>query len=68
MLPLEIPLNELVELDFTLSYGRVTIYALVRQRSAFRYGFQFTESNFIENIIRPACRVLAMQQSIAEGI
>ena len=67
ILPLELPLGELVELDFTLPFGRVNIYAMVRQRSAFRYGFQFAESNFTEGIIRPTCRVLAMQQYLSGG-
>ncbi|MFY9910634.1 MAG: PilZ domain-containing protein [Candidatus Sulfotelmatobacter sp.] len=68
MLPLELQLGELVELDFTLPFGRVTMYALVRQRSAFRYGFQFLESNFTDGVIRPTCRVLAMEQSVGGGI
>jgi PilZ domain len=68
ILPLEVPLGELVELDFTLPFGRVTMYAVVRQRSAFRYGFQFAESNFTQDIIRPTCRVLAMQQYVSGGI
>jgi hypothetical protein len=65
---LELPLSELVELDFTLAFGRVTIYALTCQRNAFRYGFQFAESNCIDAIIRPTCRVLAMQQYVSRGI
>jgi hypothetical protein len=68
IVPLELPVGELVELDFTLPFGRVTIYAVVRQRSAFRYGFQFAESNFIEDVVRPTCRVLAMQQRVGGGI
>jgi hypothetical protein len=68
ILPLELPLDELVELDFTLPFGRVTIYAVVRQRSAFRYGFQFAESNFTNDIILPTCRVLAMQQYVSGGV
>jgi hypothetical protein len=40
----------------------VKIYALVRQRNAFRYGFQFMESNFTEEVIRPTCRQLAIEQ------
>lgn len=68
ILSLELPVGELVELDFTLPFGRVTIYAVVRQQSAFRYGFQFAESNFTEEIIRPTCRVLAMQQYVSGGI
>jgi hypothetical protein len=68
MLGLELPVGELVEVDFTLPFGRVTMYAVVRQRNAFRYGFQFAESNFIDDVIRPTCRVLAMEQSISGGI
>lgn len=65
MLMMEVPVGELVELEFTLSYGRVLIYAMVRQRSAFRYGFQFLDSKQIADIIRPACRELFMEKSLA---
>lgn len=65
---LELPLSELVELDFTLPLGRVTTYAVTRQRSAFRYGFQFTESNYIDEIVRPTCRMLQMQEYVSGGI
>jgi hypothetical protein len=64
----EVPVGELVELDFTLPFGQVTIYAAVRERRAFRYGFQFAESNFIEEVIRPMCRVLAMEQYVSGGV
>jgi len=64
MLRLEVPLGEVVELTFTLPFGPVKIYAIVRQRSAFRYGFQFMESNFLEQIIGPTCRRLAVEQSL----
>jgi hypothetical protein len=64
MLRIEVPLGEVVELDFTLPFGPVTIYALVRQRSAFRYGFQFVESNFVQEVITPTCRQLAVEQSL----
>ena len=57
-----------MELDFTLPFGPVMIYAVVRQRSAFRYGFRFAESNFIKEIVHPTCRVLAMQQYVSDGI
>ncbi|MFZ0145767.1 MAG: PilZ domain-containing protein [Candidatus Sulfotelmatobacter sp.] len=63
MLRLEVPLNEVVELTFTLPFGPVKIHAVVRQRSAFRYGFQFMESNFLEQIIGPTCRQLAVERS-----
>jgi hypothetical protein len=60
----EIPVGELVELEFTLPYGDVRIYAVVRQRSAFRYGFRFAESNFISEVIEPTCRHLKMEQYV----
>ncbi len=65
---LELPVSEMVELDFTLPFGHVAMYAVTRQRNAFRYGFQFAESNFTDEIIRPTCRVLAMQQYVSGGI
>jgi hypothetical protein len=59
MLKIEVPLGEVVELDFTLPFGSVTTYAMVRQRSAFRYGFQFVESIIAHHIVRATCRYLA---------
>ena len=63
-LRMEVPLDELVELDFTLPRGAVSIYAVVRQRNAFRFGFQFVESNAMSEIIRLTCRDLALAQSL----
>ena len=64
ILRMEVPLDELVELDFTLPSGAVTIYAVVRQRNAFRFGFQFVESNAMSEIIRSTCRKLAVDESL----
>lgn len=63
MLKLEVPVDEVVKLDFTLSLGSVTIYAIVRQKNAFRYGFQFVASDLIADLIQPTCRKLALEQS-----
>jgi hypothetical protein len=65
MLRIEVPLGELVQLDFDLPFGPVTIHAMVCQRNAFRYGFQFVRSKVIEETIRPTCRQLAIKQSSA---
>jgi hypothetical protein len=62
MLKLEIPLNEVVQLDFNLPEGSVEIEALVLQRSAFRYGFQFVEQGPPHDLIAQACRRLEMAQ------
>ena len=60
---IEVPLGEVVELDFTLPFGPVTTYATVRQRRAFRYGFQFLELHDVEAIQR-TCRQLAVEQAL----
>jgi len=59
ILRMEVPLGELVELEFTLPFGLVTIYAAARQRSAFRYGFQFLELDAMKEIIQSTCHQLA---------
>ena len=64
MLRIEVPLGEVVELDFTLPLGPVKIYAMVRQRSAFRYGFQFIELNAAHEVIQATCRQLAVERSL----
>ncbi len=64
MLMLEVPLGEFVELQFTLPFGPVKVYATVRQRSAFRYGFQFVESHEVHEIIQATCRSLSLRYSL----
>jgi predicted transport protein len=64
---IEVPLDEVVELEFTLPLGPVRVYAMVRQRSAFRYGFQFVQSDSAEEIIQATCRELAIEQSLLAG-
>jgi hypothetical protein len=64
ILKIGVPLGELVELEFTLPFGPVTIYALVRQQNAFRYGFQFAESNAVNAAILATCHHLAMERSL----
>jgi len=64
MLPIEAPLGENVELNFTLPSGFVTIHAVVRQKRAFRYGFEFVDSDSTHEFIRRTCRDLAVDQSL----
>ena len=66
LLKLEVPVGEFVELEFTLPFGPVTVYAIVRQRSAFRYGFQFLESSPVHEIIDATCKSLKLEQSLFE--
>ena len=67
MLRIEVPLGELVELEFTLPFGHVVLYALVRQKRAFRYGFQFVGLDSAKEIIQATCRQLAVEQTLGES-
>ncbi len=62
MLLEEVPLDELVRLEFALPFGEVQVHAMVRQRNAFRYGFQFVENLPASDIIGRTCRALALEQ------
>jgi hypothetical protein len=64
LLTIEVPLGEIVELDFTLLFGQVKIYAMVRQRNAFRYGFQFMELTAAHAAIQATCRHLAVERTL----
>jgi hypothetical protein len=67
MLTIEVPVGEMVELEFTLPFGDVKTYAVVRQKSAFRYGFQFVNDNAGSEIIHATCQQLAMEASLLGG-
>jgi hypothetical protein len=68
MLRVEVPVGEIVRLEFALPTGNVEIQALVRQRNAFRYGFQFVETSSTHDAIGRACRQLAIEQSLSERV
>jgi c-di-GMP-binding flagellar brake protein YcgR len=68
MLREEVPTGEVVRLEFTLPSGEVQIHALVRQRNAFRYGFQFLEAISQLEIIERTCRQLSVAQSTAGNV
>jgi len=68
MLRIHVPLSEIVELNFTLPIGQVKVHAIVRQRDAFRYGFQFLESAAMQEVIRSTCRRLATEQTRPAGL
>ena len=65
MLREEVPVGEVVRLSFALPAGDVEVHAFVRQRSAFRYGFQFMEASAAQALINRTCRQLAVEQSIS---
>ncbi len=68
MLRIEVPLGEVVRMEFKLPLGAVEVHAMVRQRNAFRYGFQFVESSSAQEIIGRTCRQLALEQSLANDV
>jgi len=67
LFPVEVPIGEVVRLEFSLPLGDVEIYAMVRHRNAFRYGFQFLETNPASQIVGRTCRQLAMEQDLPSG-
>jgi hypothetical protein len=67
LLLVEVRVGEVVRLEFSVPSGDVEILAVVRQRNAFRYGFQFLESSSAQDAIGRTCRDLAMQLATMPG-
>jgi len=67
MLQVEVPIGEIVRVEFNLDFGPVEIHATVRQRTAFRYGFQFLEAGPAADVIRRSCGGLAMRSAQGEA-
>jgi len=67
LLMVEVPIGEVVRLEFDLPFGPVEVHAMVRQRNAFRYGFQFVEASLAQEVIGRTCSQLAMEQSLREA-
>jgi len=69
MFKIEVPMGEMVRLEFTLPPGAVEVYAIVRQRNAFRYGFEFAEADPAPGleVVRRTCRDLALEESSFSG-
>ena len=61
-LKLEVSVGEVVELEFELPSAPVAIRAVVRCKTAFRYGFQFVEPD-PQGVIMATCSRLAGLQS-----
>jgi hypothetical protein len=64
MLRVDVPVGEVLRLEFALPFGDVEVLALVRQQSAFRYGFQFMEASAARDVIGRTCSQLAVEQSL----
>jgi len=53
MLLVEVPVGEVIRLEFSLPFGDVQVHAMVRQRLASRYGFQFVEASSHRSHLSP---------------
>jgi hypothetical protein len=58
ILPVQLDLQDVVQLAFRLPFGPVEISAVVRHRTAFRHGFEFAKPNTSRNLIRQSCDLL----------
>lgn len=67
MLRVEVPVGEMVRLEFTLPFGEVEVLAMVRHKNAFRYGFQFVEARTAEDVIGRTCGQLASEQAVRDN-
>jgi c-di-GMP-binding flagellar brake protein YcgR len=63
----EIPIGEVVRLEFSLPMGDIETHALVRHKEAFRYGLQFVETSSTIEVIGRTCGQLAMEESLREA-
>ena len=66
MLKIEVAVGVVVELSFPCPLDEVTVLAVVRQRNAFRYGFQFVESADVHKTIWETCRHLEVEQGLGK--
>ena len=53
ILPVELPVGETVELHINLPFGEVDMQAVVRERNAFRHGFEFADHKVARQRIAP---------------
>jgi hypothetical protein len=60
----EVPVEEMVQLEFALPLGSVGVYGIVRHRNAFRYGLEFVEAQGAPEleVVRRTCRDLAVSR------
>jgi hypothetical protein len=63
ILVIEVPVGEVVQLEFKLPTGRVKVLAFVRNKTAFRYGFEFVRPNAAQAVINSGCAVLPRSES-----
>jgi hypothetical protein len=64
MLREEVAIGEIVRLEFSLPMGDVELLAMVRHRTAFRYGLQFLEAGSAQSMIGRTCRQLSVSHDL----
>lgn len=60
MVSLELILGQSVELDFQLPSGSISVQAVVKNKRAFRYGFEFLSEQHEREAIKRGCRALVL--------
>ncbi len=61
MIPVEIVVGQAVELDFQLPFKPICVQAVVKNKTAFRYGFEFVLAHEEREILKSGCRMLALR-------
>jgi PilZ domain-containing protein len=61
LLKIEVPLGEVVKLEIVHPAGRADIFAVIRNRNAFRYGFEFMDTD--DKVIGKICDELSRKTS-----
>jgi PilZ domain len=59
MIPVGMVVGQAVELDFQLPSGAISVQAVVTNKTAFRYGFEFVPEHHEKETITRSCRALA---------
>jgi hypothetical protein len=67
MMPVELIVGQTVELGFQLPCGPVSVQAVVKNKRASRYGFEFVPENRERETIKSGCRSLAFGQDGSKG-
>jgi hypothetical protein len=66
ILKIEVPVGEVVKLEIVHTVGLVTVFAVVRNRTAFRYGFEFMDTHPPDRLVTTLCQQLSMRQADAK--
>ncbi len=67
ILKIEVSVGEVVKLEIVHSVGLVTVFAVVRNQTAFRYGFEFMDTNPPDKLVRAICQQLSGVQIESSG-